>query len=142
MVSAPFLNVVVRQEDHLQPLPYHWIGIDRFADRVDQLDDQFRHVVPGRGLASEDEGPGHNVHLRVALQPLVQRQDVEDLQMLPLVLMQSLHQHVEHGCGIGRGPNAVLNVCRKLQLVMEFDRLPLFQQLRVVHHRFKSPQLV
>ena len=55
------------------------IGVDNFADGVDELDDQLGHAIAGRGLAAEDEGARRDLGVRVALDALVEREDVQDL---------------------------------------------------------------
>ena len=50
------LDVVVGQEDDLEPVADHGVAVDDFGDGVDELDDELGHAIAGRGLAAEDEG--------------------------------------------------------------------------------------
>ena len=112
------LHVVIGQKDHLEPAAHQRIGVDGLADGVDELDDELGHAIAGRGLAAKDEGARHHLRVRVVLDALVEREDVQHLQVLALVLMQALDQHVEHGFGIDGDAQAVVNVGGKPQLVV------------------------
>lgn len=48
---------------------------------------------------------------------VVQGDDVQAVQQLPLVLMDPLHVHVEHGGGVDFHLVFLLQECRELQLV-------------------------
>ena len=89
------LHVVVGEEDDLQPIAHGGVVVHHVGDRVDQLDDQLGHEVAGRGLGAEDERARRHVGLRIALEPQVQREDVQHIQVLPLVFVQALDLDVE-----------------------------------------------
>ena len=56
---------------------------------------QLGHEVAGRGLGAEDERARRHVGLRVALEAQVEREDVQHVQVLPLVFVQALGLDVE-----------------------------------------------
>ena len=68
---------------------------------MNQLDDQLGHTITGRSLATEQEGARHNLDVGIGLDALVKRDDVEHLQVLALVLMQPLDQHVKDRFRVG-----------------------------------------
>ena len=73
------------------------------ADVVDQLDDQLGQAV-GRGrLAGEEERPRRHVQRRVRPQAVVEHDDVQHVEQLPLVLVDALDLAVEDRCR-GRRP--------------------------------------
>ena len=110
-------------------LPLHRrIGIDDLAHRVDELDDQLRHAIAGRSFAAEQEGARHHLLIRVALDALIQREDVQNLQVLALVFVQALHQHVEHGIGIDVDAEPVSDVVGEPHLVLQLDGPPFAAQ--------------
>jgi hypothetical protein len=124
----------------LQPAAHQRVGVDGFADGVNELDDELGHAIAGRGFAAEDEGSGHHLRVGVALDALEQGEDVQELQVLALVLVQALDQHIEHGVGIDAMPSD--RECRReLQLVVPLDGAPFFAQLQVVGHRLQAAQL-
>ena len=49
------LYIKVGKKDDLKPPAHVRVVVDHFSYRVDQLDDQLRHEVSRRGLASEDK---------------------------------------------------------------------------------------
>lgn len=50
------LDVEIGSEDHLEAAADHPVGIDLGGHGVNQLDNELRHKVAGRGLAAEDHG--------------------------------------------------------------------------------------
>jgi hypothetical protein len=47
-------DVVVGDEDDLEPVAHQRVVVHHVGDVVDQADDQLGHAVAGRGLAAED----------------------------------------------------------------------------------------
>jgi hypothetical protein len=128
--ALPQLHAVIGQKDDLEPALHQRVGVDHLAHGVNQLDDQLGHAIAGRGLAAEEEGARHDLRLRVALDALVEGEDVQHLQVLALVLVQPLDQHVEHGLGIDGDAQPLLNVGGQLQLVVPLDGSPLLGEAR------------
>ena len=89
------LHVEVREEHDLEPVAHVGVVVDHVGHRVDELDDELGHAVAGRGLAAEDEGARRHVGLRVALEALVEREDVQHVQVLALVFVEALDLDVE-----------------------------------------------
>ena len=76
---------------------------------VDELDDELGEVVGGRGLAGEEERARRHVELRVLPQAIVEHDDVQRVQQLPLVFVDALDLRVEDRLGIDDlpvGPSA------------------------------------
>ena len=91
-------HVVVRREQHLQPALDPRVVVDDRADGVDEVDDALGHDIPRRRLGPEDEGARLDV---LDADPtgedaFVRRHDVEHLEHLPLVLVQTLDHDIEH----------------------------------------------
>ena len=64
---------------------------------VDGADDVLGHVVAGRGLGGEDEDARHDVDAGILQDAPVEREDVQQVQVLALVLVQPLDLDVEDG---------------------------------------------
>src|SRR5262249_9797679 len=92
---AGLLNVVVGQKNYFQAITYIRIIIQDLSHRVDQLNDQLRHEVARSSFAAENKGSGHQVDIAVVFDTVVQRDDVQQVQMLPLIFMQAFHLNVE-----------------------------------------------
>ena len=88
-------NPVIGQKHHLQPAVDPRIRVDAGADRVDGLDDVLRHVVTRGGLRGKNEHPGNNLLRRILQHAPVEREDVQQVQMLALVFVQPLDLHIE-----------------------------------------------
>jgi len=69
----------------------------------------------------------HKGSIRIALDPVVECDHVQNVQQLPLVLVNSLHLNVEYGVGIDVDPGRLLEVGGKLVLVvlLHLYNLPL-----------------
>ena len=74
--------------------------VDQAGQGQDIADDHLGFGVAGTGFGTEDEGAGQHVDVRVIHDAVVQRVDVQGVEHLPLVLMQSLDLHVKHGVGV------------------------------------------
>jgi hypothetical protein len=83
-------DVVVGKEDNLQPIAYSEIVVDECSDGIDQLDDQFRHKIPGRGLAAEDERARGEISVRIAFEAQIECEDVQDIQVLSFLFVNPL----------------------------------------------------
>ena len=94
------LHVEVRHERDLQEPVDVGVVVDRLADGVDQLDDPLGHEVAGCRLAAEDERARRDLQARVLLQPVVQRDDVQHVEVLALVLVDPLDLNVEQPVGV------------------------------------------
>ena len=55
------------------------VAVDHVAHGVDELDDELGHVVAGRRLAAENEGARLNLRVRVRLDAVIERDDVQDV---------------------------------------------------------------
>src|ERR1019366_2580232 len=114
----------IGQKNNLESPAHQRVGVDGLADGMNQLDDQLGHAIAGRGLAAEEEGPGRDLRLRVVLNALQQRENVQHLQVLALVLVQPLDQHIEDRLRIGGNTQSVVNISGELQLVVPLDSAP------------------
>ena len=70
------------------------------AEVVDELDDELGEVVGGRGLAGEEERARRHVEFGILAQPVVEHDDVQRVQELPLVFVDALDLRVEDRVGI------------------------------------------
>ena len=116
------------------------IVVHDVGDAVDQPDDQLRQVVTRRGLAAEDHRAGHDRGSTVALDALVEADDVQDVQVLALVLVDALDLDVEHRVGIhgdaGPAPDDVRESCLRRAL----HPLPVFAESGVLRERLERPE--
>ena len=101
-------------------------------DIVDQLDDAFRHHVAGRRLASEKHGARHRIRVRIGAQPVIARHDVQQVQQLPLVLVDALHLHVEQRVDVDVLADAPLHFGGEPSLVVELDVTELATEAGIV----------
>ena len=136
------LDVEVREEHDLEPVAHGRVVVHDVGDGVDELDDQLGHEVAGRGLGAEDERARRHVRLRIALEPQVEREDVEHVQVLPLVFVQALDLDVEERLRIHLHAGALLDERGEAALGGELHLAPLLLELRVVRQRLQLAELV
>ena len=137
-------DVEVGQEHDLQAAAHVRVVVDDARHVVDQLDDQLRHAVAGRGLAAEDDGARHaSSDGRIGLDAVVERDDVQQLEVLPLVLVQAL-DHARRTCEAGSTVDAgpVADDQRQQLLVARLDARHSARKLGVVGERLQIAQLV
>ena len=114
-------DIVVGEEDDLQPPADRGIVVDDLGDVVDQLDDQLGVAIARRRLAGEDLDPRHPVALRLVLDRLVERDRLEDVEQLPLVFVDALDLHVEQRRRIDLDAEALADQPRQRDLVVVLD---------------------
>ena len=51
-------------------------------------------------FTTENECPGYNMRIRIFFDPVIQMNDVKNIQLLAFVFMDSFHHNVKHGCRI------------------------------------------
>ena len=88
-------HVEVGQIDDLDEIAHARIAIDDLGGGGDQPDDELGEVVARRRLAAEHEHARLHRELRIGLQPMIETDDVQDVQVLALVFVDALHLHVE-----------------------------------------------
>ena len=137
---SPFLHVEVGKEHDPQLLAHRRIGVNGRGHRVDQLDDQLGHGVSRRRLGAEDDGARRNRQVGIFLDPVVQGDDVQDVQQLPLVLVQALDLDIEHGGRIDDLPGALLHQGCQDHFARVLHLAPLLAELRVVDQRLQLAQ--
>ena len=93
-------HVVVRQEHDLEPSAHDGVAVDDARDVVGELDDELRLVVARGRLAGEDLHPRHPGARRLRAHRVVERDRLEDVEELPLVLVDALDVDVEQRVGI------------------------------------------
>src|SRR5262249_13617897 len=89
------LDAVVWQEDDPDTVTRSGIAVDRLGNGVNELDDELRHEVTRGGFAGEDEGARRHIGVRVALETQVETQNVQGVEVLPLVFVDTLDLDIE-----------------------------------------------
>ena len=112
---------VVFKEHHLDLALDIGVVVDHVAHRVDQADDEFCHVIAGRRLCAENKGARRKRHIGVLFEVAVHIQNVQCVQKLPLILVQSLYLHVKDAVRIHRHAVVIINVLGKALFVRFFD---------------------
>ena len=96
--------------------PTSRIDVDHGRDVVDQLDDQLGQRIGRRGLAGEEEGARRHVERRVVAQAIVEDDDVQHIEQLPLVFVDAFDLAVEDGVGIDGLPGGAWSQTAKRAL--------------------------
>ena len=104
-------------------------------DVVDELDDELRLPVAGRRLAGEDLHARHPVALGLRAHRVVQRDRLQDVQQLPLVLVDALDVDVEQRIRIEADAQALGDDARQRDLVRAPHRGEALAQRGVARER-------
>ena len=102
----------------------------RAGDGVDEADGLLRAVVAGGRLRAEDKHAGLHGEAGIGHDAVVEHQDVQGVEHLPLVLVQALGLDVEHEGGIDHRALAVLQEAGQALLVLQ--SVPMASQIRLV----------
>lgn len=113
-------NVVVLEEDNLELVTNVLVLVYHGADAVDEVDNLLSHPVTRRSLATEN---GNTRQLLLALlrghglQSKVAMNDTKDVHLLTLVLVDTLHLHIEERIRADSDTGGALNVVGQSGLV-------------------------
>ncbi len=110
-------NIVFLQVDDLQPAAYIGIGIDH-GTQLDKADDLFGQVIAGGRLGAKEIGAGLELGVGVLLDIQVVLEDLQGIEVLALILMQTLDLHIEQRIGIDGDAALGLQVAGKIRLVL------------------------
>ena len=135
------LDVEVGKEHHFEPPAQLRIVVDHGSHRMDELDDELGHDITRRGLGREDERAGGQIGLRVAFEAQIEREDVQDVEVLALVFVQALGLDVEQRIRVDHDAGALRDERREVALGGKFHLPPLLLELRIVRQRFESAEL-
>ncbi len=134
-------DIVVRQEDHLEPVPHQRVVVDDARDVVRQLDDELGAHIAGRGLAGEDLHPRRPVLLRVGADRLVERDRFEDVEELTLVFVDALDLHVEQRSRVDANAGPRPDHAHQRVLVGALDQRPAFDEARIAGESLQADEL-
>jgi hypothetical protein len=139
-------HAVVGEERDGQPVASGGIGVDRGGHGVDQPDDQLRHRIARRRFPTEDHRAWEEVDARVVSQPVVERDDVKQVQQLALVLVDALDLHVEQRIEVDPERRAAALVLtsdgvRQAELVLALRGPPRDAEAGVVRERGELAEL-
>jgi hypothetical protein len=128
-------NVVVLDEDDLQGITNLRVIVDNSANLVDKVNNALGHPVTRSSLATEDRNS--RLHLlsllwRHSLQSEITVDDTEDVELLTLVLVNTLDLNVKQGCRVDFYAGSLLDVVGKAGLVGKLDVLESFAELLVI----------
>jgi hypothetical protein len=135
-------DIEVGEEDHLQPPGNIYVVVDHLSNRSDQLDDQLGHAVSRRRLAAEDEGPRGDGDPGIALDPVIDGDDVQHLEMLPFVLMNPFDQNIEQAGRVHDNAGLLHDQRRQGLFVLSLDLMPRFPEGAVCGKFLQSAQLL
>ncbi len=133
---------VVRHEHHFQLALNAGVIVDPLRQLVDGVDDVLGQLVTGRRLGAEDEHPRMHVVVGVGQQTTIERHDVDEVQLLALVLVQTLDLDVEDRLGTDLDTGFRLDDLDQLLLVVALDGHELLLEGLVVGKLGDAAQLV
>ena len=136
------LHVEVRQEHHFHEAVDVGIVVHRRADGGDEPDDPLGHEVAGRGLAAEDERARRDCVSGVLLEPVVQSDDVQSVEVLALVLVDPLDLDVEHPGVVQFDTGGGVHELGEPPLVGPLDLSPALPERRILDVVLQPAQLV
>mmetsp|Transcript_36390 Transcript_36390/g.74689 ORF Transcript_36390/g.74689 Transcript_36390/m.74689 type:complete len:855 (+) Transcript_36390:63-2627(+) len=128
-------DLVVGDEDELEEVLGVRVVVDDTADRGGERDDALGHVVASSSLAADEAGLGNHVLALVRAHLLELRVAVDDLEhveQLALVLVDTLHLDVEHRVAVHVDVERLLDVRSKALLVLELGIHQLVEHLLVI----------
>lgn len=137
-------DIVVLEENHLEKVANVRVVVHHRADGIHQVNDLLRHPVAGRRFAAKDGHArllllaflqGHRLELQVAVD------DAKDVELLSLVLVNSLHLNVKERRRVHVNARGRLDQLGQLHLVCVLDLSPLLAECLVISIRLELAQV-
>ena len=97
------------------------VVIHHIRNSVNQLNDELRSVVACRRLCPENKSSGYHIQSGVHLQVVIQPNDMQDIQQLSFIFMQTLHLNIKNGIRIDINPLCFLDILRQCNFVFLLD---------------------
>ena len=91
-------HAVFRQEHDLESSADDRISVDGAGQIIDELDDDLGQVVGRRRLAGKEKCPRGHLEIRILPQPVVQHDDAQRVEQLPLVFVDAFDLAIEDAC--------------------------------------------
>ena len=95
-------DAVFGQEHHFEPAAHRRIAVDRAGKIVDELDDELGQLIGRRRFAGEEERPRRHLEAGILAQPVIEHDDAQRIQQLPLVFVDALDLAIEDRVRIDR----------------------------------------
>ena len=114
-------HAVILKEEHAELFVDAGILLDLLAKLADELNDSLRHLISGSSLRAEDVGSGIELTVRVVADIKIVADDVEHVEKLALILVQTLDLNVEYGVGVKTLSGTVFNEFRERDLIFVLD---------------------
>src|SRR5664279_3427755 len=132
------LHVEVGNEDDGEEVLRDGVAPDGLSDGGGQADDQLRHLLGGRRLPREDEGARRNARHVAAEDALIEPDDVQQIELLPLVFVNALALRVEERVWVDGTAHRALDPPGQALLVGLLHGAPALPEPRV-EANFSSP---
>ena len=135
-------DTVIRQEHHFQLVTHFWIVVDHFSHFIDRKNNVLRQIVARRGFRPEQEHTRYAVSLRVFANLFVQRQNMQQIQVLPFVLVQTFNLDVENCLRVDFNTSTRFYKLCQTNFIRLFDFAILLAEFRVISEFFQINQLI
>ena len=125
-------NSVILDEDDLDEGRDERVGIHDVRDGEDEFDDFLGESVARGRLGAEDVGVRNHAERGIFVDPRVEVHDMENVQKLPLISMETLDLHVVNRGGVDFDAIGFLDEGSEILLVLRFGIHDGFQGFFVV----------
>jgi hypothetical protein len=92
----------------------------------------FARRYPEAALAPKIKVRGYHIHSRIFLESVIQHHNMQNVEQLPLVFVQTLDLDIIDGVRIYFNILSSLNKLRERDLILFFDAFKSFDNLRVI----------
>ena len=114
-------NVEILNENHLNLALADWVVVHQLGHAANQANNLLGKHIARRRLAGKDESVRQNIPLRVVVQLVVKVHNLENIQQLPLVGVNTLYLHVKNRVRVNLNALLLLNKIRQTLLVGQLN---------------------
>ena len=112
------------------------VGVDHFRHVVDQFDDLLGHEIAGGRLAADQHATGGPVLVVPSFEPVVEMDDVENVEQLSFVFVDTLDLYIKHRFGGELDAAPFVHQTRQPDLVVLLDLSPMSSEIAIFRNNF------
>ena len=108
----------------------------------DQLYYPLGHKISGRRLAAKNKEAGCYLHIRMSFDPVIEGNDMENVQVLTFIFVNSFDLNIKHGCRINFHPQRLQKPIRKFLFICLLDFKPGVLECGIIGHFLQFFKLI
>ena len=121
-----YFDIIIWNKEYFKLVAYCRIIVHHLGHRGNQFDNAFGHEVTWCCFAAKDEKTGGYFKVRVGLKSGIKRDDMEDVEMLSFIFVDSFDLNIKEGSVVNFDIIMTFNEMRKIFFIFFLNPSPGF----------------